>query len=422
MRRLSKLSAGLLVAACFLAALPAQAALDRKPTSPGEARGPGGPTGLRLAAARGSVVPCDQMGMVANATYNAANGNAIGGAGVLTRIEDLQVADDCALDQPLEITEICQASLTFGGQVPANGLWLQVYADNGGSPAESASFTTVIPTVSVTPFTDNLFFLAGVVLCGAPAPGFVIPAGTWWLNAQPVSIDPTGDWYYQVRLVASSPNGGDSYLRDAASEHGTSFGGPYPGAYGVNTWTSAFALGFGRGDAAFRIAGEPAGTSADLTITKTDGASSARPGDVLTYTIVVGNAGPDAALDSEVVDLFPAGLESVSWTCSATVGSTCTAAGTGDLADSADLAAGGTATYVARGTVRAGALGPLDNSASVAPGPSVQDPQSANNAATDTTTILAPPVLEVPTLDTLGLVALAVLLAGVALLVLKRAG
>ena len=129
----------------------------------------------------------------------------------------------------------------------------------------------------------------------------------------------------------------------------------------------------------------PPVAQSDLTVSKDDGQTDAVPGQTVTYTIVVTNAGPDDAVGAIVSDLPPAELGSVSWTCSASQGSTCGASGSGSIDDTVTLLAGGTLTYVLLGTVDPAATGALANTASVTP--PGNDPDPANNAATDTDTL-----------------------------------
>jgi uncharacterized repeat protein (TIGR01451 family) len=124
---------------------------------------------------------------------------------------------------------------------------------------------------------------------------------------------------------------------------------------------------------------------ADLSLTKTDGQGTYFPGEELTYTIVVSNAGPGAVVGALVRDAFPADLTNVSWTCSASAGSACgSASGTGDINTTVDLLVGGTATFTATATVAAGATAPIVNSAAVLTPPAFNDPNLANNSASDT--------------------------------------
>jgi uncharacterized repeat protein (TIGR01451 family) len=122
---------------------------------------------------------------------------------------------------------------------------------------------------------------------------------------------------------------------------------------------------------------------ADLGVTKTDGQTTAVPGQPVTYTIVVSNAGPDPVVGATVTDVVPAALLAATWTCVATLGSSCTAGGSGSINDIVNLLAGGTATYTLTGTVDPAATGTLVNTATVAASASPPDPNPANNTATD---------------------------------------
>jgi uncharacterized repeat protein (TIGR01451 family) len=153
-------------------------------------------------------------------------------------------------------------------------------------------------------------------------------------------------------------------------------GGPYTGA--PYTLHSGFwAIG----------AGGAIGPQADLSITKTDGATTAVPGQTVTYTIVAGNAGPSAATNATVTDAPPASLSGVTWTCTASAGSSCPPSGTASINTSVSLLVGGTATFTLSGTIAPTATGTLANTAAVTAPAGVTDPSVANNAATDTDTL-----------------------------------
>ncbi len=126
---------------------------------------------------------------------------------------------------------------------------------------------------------------------------------------------------------------------------------------------------------------------ADLAITKTDGVTAVTPGGPVTYTIVASNSGPSNAPGSTVADTFPAALTGVTWTCVGAGGGTCTAAGAGNISDTANLPAGGSVTYTVNATLSGSATGSLSNTATVAADAGVTDPNPANNSATDTDTI-----------------------------------
>jgi uncharacterized repeat protein (TIGR01451 family) len=126
---------------------------------------------------------------------------------------------------------------------------------------------------------------------------------------------------------------------------------------------------------------------ADVAITKTDGQTTAIPGTTITYTIVVSNSGPSNAPTVTITDTFPTTLLGVTWTCAGAGGGTCTAAGTGDINDMANLPAGSSVTYTLNATISGAATGTLSNTATAAVGGGVTDPAPANNSATDTTTL-----------------------------------
>jgi uncharacterized repeat protein (TIGR01451 family) len=104
------------------------------------------------------------------------------------------------------------------------------------------------------------------------------------------------------------------------------------------------------------------------------------------YTIVASNAAAIAVSGVTVTDSFPATLNACSWTCSASSGGSCPANGSGNINAGVTLAASGSATFNATCTLAAGATGTLGDSASVSYG---NDPNTANNSATDTDTIAA---------------------------------
>ena len=124
---------------------------------------------------------------------------------------------------------------------------------------------------------------------------------------------------------------------------------------------------------------------ADLQLTKTDGVTSAIPGQQLTYTIVASNAGPSSVTDAVVTDPFPAGL-SCSWTSVAAGGASGNSNTTGNLNDTLNLPVGGSVTYTVTCTIDAAATGTLSNTATIAS--AVSDPDMSTNSATDTDTVL----------------------------------
>ncbi len=130
-----------------------------------------------------------------------------------------------------------------------------------------------------------------------------------------------------------------------------------------------------------------AGAVADLAITKTDGVTSVVAGGSTVYTIVATNNGPSAVTGATVTDTAPSGLTIGSWTCAASVGSSCPASGSGNISASVDLLNAGTATFTVNATVAGNATGSIANTATIATPVGVTDPTPGNNSATDTDTV-----------------------------------
>jgi uncharacterized repeat protein (TIGR01451 family) len=124
--------------------------------------------------------------------------------------------------------------------------------------------------------------------------------------------------------------------------------------------------------------------SADLSITKTDGVTTAVPGGSVTYTITGSNAGPDPVTGATIADTFPAAL-TCTWSCVGAGGGTCPATGSGNINSSVNLPSGGSVTYTAICNIAPGATGTLSNTATVSSG--ITDPTPGNNSATDSDTL-----------------------------------
>jgi len=128
---------------------------------------------------------------------------------------------------------------------------------------------------------------------------------------------------------------------------------------------------------------------ADVSITKTDGATTEVSGTPVTYAIVATNAGPSNAPSVTVADDFPGVCTGATWTCAGGGGGTCLGSGSGNISDVANLPAGGSATYTATCTISASATGSLTNTATASVGAGVIDPTPGNNSATDTDALAA---------------------------------
>ena len=126
---------------------------------------------------------------------------------------------------------------------------------------------------------------------------------------------------------------------------------------------------------------------ADLAITKTDAGTNYVPGEITTYTITVTNNGPSFVAGATVIDTFSTAFTGVGWTATfAGEGSSGATAGSGNIAQTINLAAGGTATYTVTARVSPAATVSIVNTATVAAPLGTSDPNPANNSATDTNT------------------------------------
>lgn len=122
----------------------------------------------------------------------------------------------------------------------------------------------------------------------------------------------------------------------------------------------------------------------DVSIAKSVDIASYSPGEPITYTVVVDNAGPSDAIDATFSDPLPEEVTGATWTCEVTqLGvptlppnepSSCTPSGTGNVADTVRINAGGSLTYTISGTVADGANGELINTATIVPAESTDVP------------------------------------------------
>jgi uncharacterized repeat protein (TIGR01451 family)/fimbrial isopeptide formation D2 family protein len=120
----------------------------------------------------------------------------------------------------------------------------------------------------------------------------------------------------------------------------------------------------------------------DLSITKTDGATTYVPGTSVTYTITVTNAGPSTATAARVQDTLPAIITTASWTAAITAGTGTipNASGTGSIDEFIDLGPGATAVYTVTAITSSAATTSLVNTATVT------GADGSSDSATDTNT------------------------------------
>ncbi|MCM1982120.1 DUF11 domain-containing protein [Lyngbya confervoides] len=176
---------------------------------------------------------------------------------------------------------------------------------------------------------------------------------------------------------------------------------------GVHSWTSNFGNNKGLDTWAYYpsnrvpLSGGIEIREADLeVVSKTHAPTGVNVGNLVTYTIVVRNNGPSDVVNAQLIDMVPASLTGVTWTCavsSAVAGNSCGAAsGSGNNIDTTvSLLNGATATYTVRGT--AASSGTIINSATILRPVDITDPNdvnrtgAGNNSKEDSMSVAAAP-------------------------------
>ncbi|MCA9216017.1 MAG: DUF11 domain-containing protein, partial [Planctomycetales bacterium] len=177
----------------------------------------------------------------------------------------------------------------------------------------------------------------------------------------------------------------------------------------TNTVTVAAPVGTVETDSANNVATDTnqIGDVVDLQITKDDGVTTVVPGESVTYTIVVTNAGPSDVTGATITDNFPTELEGITFTSSVTgVVSGNSATGSDGIADTVDMEAGSTITYLVTGAVTSSATGTISNTATVAAPNGVTELDTSNNNATDEDTLTPEVDLQITKVDNVNEVAL----------------
>lgn len=106
------------------------------------------------------------------------------------------------------------------------------------------------------------------------------------------------------------------------------------------------------------------------------------------FTITITNKGPDAVSGAEVLDVFPAGLTNIIWTCFADTPQNCNS-GVGNLVDSINLLPGSSLQYVVETTLDGDYAALLTNTVEVEVPAGVLDPDMTSNNASVTLDYIA---------------------------------
>lgn len=130
--------------------------------------------------------------------------------------------------------------------------------------------------------------------------------------------------------------------------------------------------------------GSGTGADVDLAVQKESDAAgdTAAMGSSVVYSVRVTNNGPGDAVDATLSDILPAAFAAATWTATGSTGTVFAAAGTGSLAETISVPAGGFVTYTVTAVLDAAFAGSVSNTASVATPQT--DSDTSNNQSTDT--------------------------------------
>lgn len=259
-----------------------------------------------------------------------------------------------------------------GDDPPLAGVTIVLWLDGGNGTFDGGGGDDTMAATGVS-----------AVGTGAYRFGHLLPGNTYFVAEDPADLAGQG-------LIQT--DGGDDF------------------ANGVTWYTVTVADGTvaaGRDFANFVEADE-----ADLSIAKTASAQQAAAGSTLTYTVTVTNEGPGSATGVVVTDDLPAGVTLVGTTgCNEDPNGvpTCTLGSIGP---------GSSVAYEIEVMIDDGFVGKLVNQVSVTGTSPDLDP--ANDADLATVVVGEPSILEIPTLDPVGLGVLVLTIVGGALLLLRR--
>lgn len=323
-----------------------------------------------------------------------ATGNTVSGSGNLN--------ETVSLPNGATVTYVatCEVPSNFAAQTLSNTATAtpSITDSNAANNAATDNDTSVIQTVdvsfAVTQAQSSIFdgdtntytvtvsnagpSDAPAVVAGVdPDPGMVFGAFTTGCTPSAVSV-PAGVSACDMPVIAA---GTSEQFTFTATADGTVFGN--------------IAIDVGGGDPVLGDADTSDNATsiittvqplADLSLTQTDGVTTANAGESVTYTIVAANAGPSTDPAATLTDTFPTGL-TCSYTSVASGGATGnTASGSGNLSETLSLPVSASVTYTATCNIDAALTGTLSNSANLTA--SVDDPDTSNNAATDADTVL----------------------------------
>jgi len=177
---------------------------------------------------------------------------------------------------------------------------------------------------------------------------------------------------------------------------------PNPGSIAIDGGNNATCLGADQRGLSRPIDGNSSGVAvcdigaveglsrADLVVDKSSGGTSSPLGSTVTYTLLIGNLGPSDVAMAEVIDMPPARLENVQWTCSAIFPAQCgSGSGFNAINEVVNLPDGTSVEFILSGTVAASPPdeSPISNTVTASIlDTNVIESDPANNTDSDTDT------------------------------------
>jgi uncharacterized repeat protein (TIGR01451 family) len=295
---------------------------------------------------------------------------------------EANLGDDSDFSDPVTIQVVGDLTITKTDNqdtVPAGNPvnYVITITNFGPSDVVGASIQDIFPTTTLTGITWTSTAIANPNpepdFVPAPLPTGNTAAGAGNINDVNVNLPVGSSITYNVTATAGA-SGTISNTATATVPAGTT---DPNSAGGVNTATDTTTI-------------IGSGPTADLQIDKSDTATTAIPGQSLTYRIVVTNAGPEAVTGAQVTDTFSSVFSGVQYTASATGNATgFTALGGGNINDTVNMPVGSTITYLVTATIPASApAGPITNTATVTPPAGANDLTPGNNADGHTHTLV----------------------------------
>jgi uncharacterized repeat protein (TIGR01451 family) len=310
-----------------------------------------------------NVAPSVADGTVLSNTATATSATAEGNSGDESDTETTTVAASADL-------QMSKTDTPDPVNAGSNLTYQITLTNNGPSNAAAASFSDTLP--AGTTFVS--LSTTGPWSCTTPAVG---AGGT--VSCTNASFGPTVDFFTLVVAVAPSTADGTVLSNTASLSSTTS--DPNPGNESDTATTTV-------------------GTSADLSVTKTDTPDPVNAGNQITYTITVTNAGPSNAASVTFTDTFPAGTTMAflaapgAWVCPLP------AAGGPVVCTHASLPVGTsvfTLKLIVDPATAAGTV--LTNNVTVSSA-TTSDPNSGNDSGSATTTVAASADVSVTKVDT----------------------